>query len=383
MDSRKVKSSKVLLIGFALFSMFFGSGNLIFPLIVGREVGQHYIFGALGFILTAVFVPFLGVVTMVVYGGDYRKFFAFLGDRLGFVVSFLLLLFWIPLGSGARCVTLSFASLQKTVNGSIPLWTFSFFYTLLVYIFTYRKDNIIKILGYILTPLLLLCLGVVVGNGIWYMDFLNIGSKNIDESFLVGLYEGYNTMDLVASFFFSSTIIKLLSEETPEKHSSYNLRLVMKSGLVSVCMLGLVYLGLMFVAAAHAPLLENVAAEGLLVSFTYALLGKEVGVVAAIAIALACLTTSIALASVFTEFIHKEIFSFRISYKKCLALTCLLTFLISILGFSAITSIYEPVFKIFYPALMVMILVLVPLKVRSTKNKKCIPNSSVMPKNSF
>ncbi|MCB9229710.1 MAG: branched-chain amino acid transport system II carrier protein, partial [Deltaproteobacteria bacterium] len=99
--------SKSIIVGLALFSMFFGSGNLIFPLDVGRVAGGQFLWGALGFILTAVLVPFMGVVAMVVYNGDYQKFFAFSGKKTGFILTLILLSFWIPFGSGPRCITLS------------------------------------------------------------------------------------------------------------------------------------------------------------------------------------------------------------------------------------------------------------------------------------
>jgi len=208
LDKIKNTQSKALVIGLALFSMFFGSGNLIFPLAVGRVSGEQFLAGAAGFILTAVLVPFLGVVAMVVFDGDYRKFFSFLGAKTGFLFTLILLTFWIPFGSGPRCVTLSYASVAPFLGG-VPLWLFGLFYTCLVYALSYKKNRFIDILGSVLTPSLLVCLGILVYKGASLATQMPPSEVGGEQSFLNGLLEGYNTMDLIASFFFSSTITKL------------------------------------------------------------------------------------------------------------------------------------------------------------------------------
>ncbi len=72
----KTHQPSFIIIGFALFSMFFGSGNLIFPLFLGQIAEGQWIFASLGFFVTAVLLPLLGILAMVVYKGDYGTFFS-------------------------------------------------------------------------------------------------------------------------------------------------------------------------------------------------------------------------------------------------------------------------------------------------------------------
>lgn len=372
--------SKSIIVGLALFSMFFGSGNLIFPLDVGRVAGGQFLWGALGFILTAVLVPFMGVVAMVVYNGDYQKFFAFSGKKTGFILTLILLSFWIPFGSGPRCITLSFASL-RLFSPDLSLPVFAILYSLIVFGLSFRKNKILDILGYVLTPLLLVCLAIFIykGSAAGYPP-PETGPGSAD-SLMTGLLEGYNTMDLIAAFFFSSTIIGILQEEekpagrqnaaprSPKKMQQLRRRkrkqsitLAFNSGLVGISILGTVYFGLMYVAASHGALAAGVPKERLLSHLAFALLGREFGILASLIVSLACLTTSIALASVFSEFLRETCLNRRISHSQSLALTCLLTCGMSMLGFETITIISEPVFRIFYPCLIILILILTPFR---------------------
>lgn len=340
------------IIGLAMFSMFFGSGNLIFPLSVGKTVGDQYLVGALGFILTAVFVPFLGIVAMIVYNGNYREFFQSIGRIPGFLITLTILCFWIPFGSGPRCITLAFAALQDDLGfHSLPV--FSFFYTLLVIVLSLKKNRIIHILGIILTPLLLSALGAVIYLGLSDLRIFPSTEYASIQALQVGLLEGYNTMDLIASFFFSSTVIGILSQKT-DKNSP--LAQTARASVIAVIILGGVYLGLMALASAHADKLLGLSKDKLLPFLAGNLLGQPFGIIASVAIALACLTTSIALATVFTDFLFVDLFKKKLSRTSCLFLTSIITFIMACLGFETISALSTPVFQILYPMLIGLII---------------------------
>src|SRR3989304_6237810 len=76
-------------VGLAIFSMLFGAGNLIFPLMVGIESGCHNSFGMAGFILTAVCLPLAGLISMILFDGNYQAFFERVGKRLGRFMIFI------------------------------------------------------------------------------------------------------------------------------------------------------------------------------------------------------------------------------------------------------------------------------------------------------
>lgn len=349
------KNASPWVIGLALFAMFFGSGNLVFPITVGKYAEGMYLVGTLGFVVTAVLLPFVGVLTMVIYKGDYTRFFRVLGGPLGFLFTLMLLSFWIPLGSGPRCITLAHAAI-KSYMPSLPLWLFSLIYSVSVFFMTYTESRVITLLGKFLTPILLLSLTVVVGAGIYYSPGLaHVDYKSI-EVFTYALVEGYNTQDLIASFFFSSTIIHILthSEEHSTSINKSQLRLVLKSGIIGISILTTVYLGLLYMGATYAAVLQETSKDSVLAQLSLHLLGPQAAFIPVIAIALACVTTSVALALAFTTFLKESVFRDKISHGTALAMTTALTFAMSLLGFEGVSFVLGTAMQVLYPSLIVL-----------------------------
>jgi len=333
------------ILGLALFAMFFGAGNLIFPLFVGQIAGDHSISATCGFLLMGVVVPFLGVLAMLRYRGDYVTFFRSASGRIGAPLTLMLLTVWIPLGSAPRCITLGYASLATHLSLP-PLWIFSLLYCALVLSLTYQRNRVIAVLGYFLTPLLLLCLGAVIFKGI-----LSSGHEAAETSIsslqmaFRGAKEGYNTMDLIASFFFSASILKML------KNQQSAIKTTLLASLIAILALCLVYVGLIQLAAHHSSALADIPKEGILPFLAHTVLGPTIGMCASFAIVLACLTTSVALTIVYVDFL-----SSRLSPSLSMGVTLLATFGMSILGLQGITQVTGPLLQLFYPLLIGMIL---------------------------
>ncbi len=365
------KKGSIFIIGLALFSMFFGSGNLIFPLSIGQLAEENFLWGLSGFIITGVLLPFLGVITMVIYNGDYTRFFGTLGKTLGFLFTFALLTVWIPLGSAPRCITLSFVNVSQYIN-NIPLWAYSLVYCVLLLPLSYRKSRAFDILGYVLTPLLLLCLGLIVYEGI--RSSTGFGPNEAEGTTLVyrGLLEGYHTMDLIASFFFTSTIIATLREVSSNTADTKSvISVTMKSCAVGIVVLAVVYIGLVTVAAANAGVLANVPKDQLLARLVTHLLGPELRIVASAAVALACVTTSIALQIVYADFLTNNVFKGKISLMTGMIITILVTFAMSIQGFEGISRLTGPILEVFYPMLLLLIIWNIMIKPLCGKFKCC------------
>ena len=120
------KRLHVISVGLAMFSMFFGAGNVVFPLIVGTIAQDKSHFALLGLVLTAVGVPFLGLFAMTLFDGCYRKFFERLGRWPGFFIILIIMGLIGPFGAIPRCITLSYSTLKMFV-GDMSLPIFSFF----------------------------------------------------------------------------------------------------------------------------------------------------------------------------------------------------------------------------------------------------------------
>jgi LIVCS family branched-chain amino acid:cation transporter len=334
-------------VGLAMFSMFFGAGNIIFPLAIGQMGGDKNLVAILGLILTGVIVPFIGVYAMIKYEGDKRKFFGKMGKVPGFLVAFLTILLLGPLGSSPRCIALAHTTLQSFLP-KISIYPFAFFSCVVIYFCAVSKKRLLSLLGIFLTPLLLISLITIIVLGFVYPSDIMPVKTGGGDLFFTGLKEGYNTMDLLAAFFFSSTIWSLL-KTTQDKN-----KIALQASLIAMTLLILIYLGFSFIAAMHGG---DLMRDEILSKITFKLMGPYAGVFVCLAIGLACLTTAVALISAFTDFLEKEVFKGKIRYKLALIFSLAMTFIVATLKFQGISAFLGPILEIIYPALIILTIV--------------------------
>ena len=338
-----------------MFAMFFGAGNIIYPLAVGQFAGDQNSYALCGLILTAAIMPIAGIIAMILFDGNYRQFFGRLGDIPGFILAFLIISLLGPLGSTPRCIALSYTTLKNAFLDMNPV-IFSAVSCGIIWLFTIRKRHILSLLGWILTPILLASLIIIIGLGLFTAKEAHQVESGRLSLFFHGLSEGYNTMDLLAAFFFSSTIINILRTRMQEGEKKYGdyLQTAFQASVVGASLLALIYVGFCTIASYHG---HNLAIDGkdqLLAAITLKLAGPYAGLFVCTAIALACLTTAIALISAFTDFVQREIFKDKISYGVILSLSLLLTFFVSTFEFTGISAFLWPILQICYPGLIVL-----------------------------
>lgn len=350
-EGTKSKLSYIITTGFAMFSMFFGAGNVVFPLALGKHAQDQNIYAILGLLITAVTVPFLGLFAMTLYNGDYKAFFSRMGAKTGFIISLAIMGLIGPFGAIPRCIALSYSTSQLFFP-SISIELFSVASCLIIFLFTFKRTSIMDILGNILTPFLLLSLGIIIIKGMLYSPHAVQQSLPPLSVFLSGLKEGYQTMDLIGAFFFSSVVIVGLKKHFQEE--SDLMPVTLWSIIVGATLLSLVYIGFSFVSSFNSASLATVPADQMIGALAIQILGPQAGVVACAAVALACLTTAIALASVSAEFIHEDLSFKKIPYILGLVITLIISYFISTLNFTGIVKILGPILEICYPALILL-----------------------------
>lgn len=346
-------SLKTLAIGSAMFSMFFGAGNVIFPLAIGHYAQDKTIYAILGLLLTAVAIPFSGLLAMVLFDGDQKKFFGAIGKIPGFLVAFFIITLLGPLGSTPRCIALSYSTIKMAAGPISPIF-FNALACLLIYVFTYQKKRILDWLGYVLTPLLLISLAFIILIGLLTSEPSTASEMDSFTVFLHGLKEGYNTMDLLAAFFFSGIILSALKQTHPLDSNSGLMKLALKASAIGAGLLSATYIGFSLVASYHGKSLSIEGVDQLLGAITLKIMGPSAGIWVCITIALACLTTAIALCNCFAEFIRVQIFQNKISYNQALIGTLLLTFMVANWEFEGISQFLGPVLEVCYPFLIVL-----------------------------
>lgn len=348
------KKSNTISTGLAMFSMFFGAGNVVFPLALGQQSQNNTIFAILGLLITAVLVPFMGLVSVTLFDGNYKHFFERIGKTPGFLVSLCIMALIGPLGALPRCIALSYSTLQLYFP-DMSIFVFSLVSCLIIFTFTFKKNSILDVLGYVLTPVLLLSLGFIIVKGLIVSPKMPIADDAQLDAFFKGLKDGYQTMDLIGAFFFSSVVLSCLkTDNIKEKDDRLIIKMTLKASMIGAFLLSLVYVGFSFVAAFHSESLGGIDQDKLIGTIAIHVLGPLAGVAACTAVALACLTTAIALAAVFAEFIHIDIAKNKIGYIPSLIGTLVVAYFVSTLNFMGIAKLLLPVLQICYPALITL-----------------------------
>ncbi|MCH9609847.1 MAG: Branched-chain amino acid transport system 2 carrier protein [Chlamydiales bacterium] len=353
------KYLSISIVGISLFSMFFGGGNLVFPLFSGIH-SHSLLLTIIGFLVTGVLLPFLGVTIGMLFEGDYEEFFGVLGKRLGAVLIFTFLLCWIPLGSGPRCSLLSYGAFCQ-IGGEAPIWLYTAAYSVLVYFLTCQKRYFISILGKFITPALLFslfCLVIYVFKQGFDRPFVGNMTWNGYYTALIG---GYSTMDFVAAIFFSSTIITLLKNQQKEE---FEFKSVYPAFLIAVFLLTIVYIEMICIGYMKSEELFLTDPSQLLAAISYLIYGEQMKYVVFAIISLSVLSTSMALSLVYAEYLHQSIFKKKINYNFCLIGSVLFSYILSTIGFEKLAVFISYVMGFLYPFLLLLSIIALFKKLR-------------------
>ncbi len=350
------KSSWVM--GFSLFAMFFGAGNVIFPLLMGQYAAQHFPVALFGLVLTAVVVPVICLLSMIMFNAQIHAFFGRVGRWPGWSLILLSLLLLGPFFALPRVITVAHGAISYQLL-DISLFWFSVIFCVITFLFTIRNTIFTVILGYVLTPgLLLFCIILV---------FLGIKAEPVAENiqtvgdnyFLLGLIKGYYTLDAVAALFFAGIVLKSIksivrqTEHTPQRI----LKASLNASLIGGGLLALVYAGLGYVAAKHGQFLYqgNIEASQILTALSYHLFPGGDALSSGL-VFLACLTTALALAALFADFLQEELHTRKINvhFAYPLGITLIIALLMSTLGFTGLMNWIGPVIVFCYPLFIVL-----------------------------
>ncbi len=111
MTVKKLTMRQKILVAGTLFGMFFGAGNLIFPVHLGQLAGRNVIPAIIGFIITAVGIPIFGVAAIgITHSDGLQTLSSKVGKGYGIFFTCLLYLTIGPLFAIPRCATVSFTT---------------------------------------------------------------------------------------------------------------------------------------------------------------------------------------------------------------------------------------------------------------------------------
>jgi len=354
---------QIITVGLAIFSMFFGAGNLIYPIAVGMRSGQHVLLGTLAFSITAVLLPLVGIVGMIFFDGDYNRFFARLGNVPGKLAIISCMVIIGPLVAIPRIVTLShvmvapfipIAFMQTVCPTSSFIFALAFLGT--TFACTYKESRFVDLLGITISPLLLACLLAIIVIGLFTASTPISIDSSIATIFAQNFLGGYETLDLLGAIFFSSIALGAIRKSTGPSASRAQQALTgLYAGILGMVLLGLMYAGLSIQGAFHSHGLAGINAGEMFREVSLRVLGTAGGLVIATAVLMACLSTAMGLATVVGEYVHKVIFKERICFVSSLILTLAACMPLSVAGLGKVLELTAgPIVFVGYPVLIAL-----------------------------
>lgn len=358
---QKIPFSTYAVIGTMLFGMFFGAGNLIFPIQMGQLAGTHFWPALIGFLVTAIGLPFLGILAFGLSGSNgLRDLASRVHPLFGVVFSMALYLTIGPFFAIPRTATVPFVvgfePYMNPAHASLYLAIFSFLFFAIVYYFSLNPAKIIDYIGKYLTPAFLVFLFILIVTAI--VKPMGHFSKPTGDytglAFITGFKEGYNTMDALASLAFGIVVINAIKGRgiTSTKEIA---KATWKSGIFAMALMMLIYGLITYMGASSVSAIGTFDNGGLIFAKVAQHYFGQFGVILlAIIIVLACLKTSIGLITSCSEFFN-SIFP-KVSYKMFVLILCLLSFIIANFGLTNIIQYAVPVLMLLYPLAIVLIL---------------------------
>lgn len=352
----KNKWLTITTVGFALFAMFFGAGNLILPPFIGLQTAENWAIALLGFFITAIIAPFLGVLMVAKVGTHFTDLSQNISGLLIKLLTLVIILCIGPLIAIPRTGATTFeVGIQPLLpNFSKILFLLLFFGVVLL--LSISKAKIVAIIGRYLTPFLLFVLLLLIVLGV-VMPISEVQTTTLTPqgSFVLGFTEGYQTMDVLASVIFAGIVIGAISNSGYHQ-AQQRTHITLWSGVVSTLCLLFIYGGLIYLGATSGyPFSEKVQRTKLLLHISHSVLGHWGTMAIAVAIGFACLTTAIALTSAVGDF-FEEFTKGKISYKVGVVLCTLVSVVLSVNSVDAIIQYAGLILLFLYPIVFTIIL---------------------------
>ncbi|WML41460.1 branched-chain amino acid transport system II carrier protein [Neobacillus sp. OS1-2] len=357
---QKISFSTYAIIGTMLFGMFFGAGNLIFPIQMGQLAGTNFWPALIGFLVTAIGLPFLGILAFGLSGSNgLRDLAGRVHPLFGVVFAMALYLTIGPFFAIPRTATVPFVvgfePYMNPAHGRLYLALFSFGFFAIVYYFSLNPAKIIDYIGKYLTPAFLLFLFILIVIAIVKPmgHFGNPTGDYRDLAFITGFKEGYNTMDALASLAFGIVVIHAIKGQGITDPRTIA-KATWKSGIFAMVLMMLIYGLITYMGASSVSAIGTFDNGGLIfAAVAQHYFGSFGSILLAIIIVLACLKTSIGLITSCSEFFH-SIFP-KISYKIFVLVLCLVSLIIANFGLTNIIQYAVPVLMLVYPLAIVLI----------------------------
>ncbi|WP_299764094.1 branched-chain amino acid transport system II carrier protein [uncultured Dokdonia sp.] len=344
-------TKQTFITSFALFSLFFGAGNLIFPAFLGYNAGDGWFMVAVGFVLSAVVIPILAIYgharlqgTMMDFGKKVSPTFAFIYSLIVYVIS-------VSFPSPRTASVTYEMAVQPYID--IPSWGLSTIYFILVLIFVLNRSKIIDIIGKFLTPGILIILGSIICIGL-FGTYDPMHASTYTSNLTSGILEGYQTFDAIGGVLVGGVLVISLSLKGISKEESKGV--IAKAGLFAGLGFVIMYVGLIALGAANSGTLEISNRTELLSQLSYNTLGSIGRSALGVLVALACFTTAVGIVTGTADFFKGLFKDSHKAYVITAVISCILGVGMGQLDVHSIIVVALPALMFIYPITIVLIL---------------------------
>ena len=354
--------AKVLPIGLMLFSFFFGAGNLIFPPALGQLAGDNLPAAIFGFCFSGVGLPLMGILAMAILNSDDPNELASpMSPAFGKAITILCALTIGPFFAIPRTCAVSFDTgillLLPPGYETMGLAFYSVFFFGLTYFLSVNPSKIVDNIGKIMSPLLLLCLGIlitcVIIDPMGSLQPANGVYKNVP--FFKGFQEGYNTMDLLCTMLYGAATLKAIQSQGIKEQKQLT-KMCIYAGIIAAICLALIYGALAYAGASSTAVFGIVSNGGQLLNMiSVHYMGFPGQVVLALIIFFACITTSIGLTTSISSYFH-ELSGKQVLYQRFCLYICLFSLVVANFGLNNIIKFSIPVICMLYPIVIAIVI---------------------------
>ena len=365
MKQTRLTHKQRILVATTLFGMFFGAGNLIFPVHLGQIAGYNVVPAMIGFIITAVGIPILGVAAIGnTHSDGLQALSTKVGKHYGYVFTCLLYLTIGPFFAIPRCATTSFTTgiapmLGDGVSEAMVLFVFSLVFFAVVLFLSLRPQGITVWIGKIINPIFLVFLALLVfaalRNPSAAVSTVQPEAAYESNALFSAFIEGYGTMDAIAGLAFGIVVIDIIRGMGVQDDGAIA-KDVLSSGVLTGILMGIIYVATILMGTQSRGLFETSENGGIaLAQISGHYLGAAGSIVLAITITFACLKTSIGLVTSCAD-AFSRMFPKGFSYKTWAVVFSVFSFVVSNFGLSKIINYSLPVLMFLYPLAITLIL---------------------------
>ncbi|SDY03207.1 branched-chain amino acid transport system II carrier protein [Eubacterium barkeri] len=353
------------IVGLALFSMFFGAGNVIFPPFLGMQAGYLWLPAFISYYLADIGLALLAIFAMLKCNSDIEGITKRIGKIPAALLSCAIFLCVGPLLAIPRTGATTFEMAALPLVPGMNSILFSVLFFALILGLCLKESSVVDIVGKFLTPALFIGLLIVIAKGVINplggVDALPRMANVIST----GIISGYQTMDVLAALIFGVIIFKTVEQKGYTKLEEKR-RIIGGAGLVAAGGLLIVYGGLSYLGATVSQTAApDISRANLVVDIIKSLMGYAGVVIFAIVVALACVTTAVALVSSSATFFSRMTGG-RVKYRAIVIGMCIFSAVVSNVGLETIIAVSEPIFSIVYaPALTLIVLSLFGDRIKS------------------